>query len=75
MELTVGDAETVAPLVVFKPDEGDQLKTPLPPDAVRFTGNPSQMDGFAGLISRIFTPVFAAILKVQLSLLKPSNIK
>ena len=67
-----GEAITVVPLVVFKPVGGLQVNMPFPPDAVRLTLFPLQITGFAGVISRIFTPVFAAMVNVQLSLLKPS---
>lgn len=70
-----GEAITVVPLVVFNPAAGLQVNMPLPPDAVRLTLLPLQITGFAGVISRIFTPVFAAMVNVQLSLLNPSIIR
>lgn len=68
----VGLAVTVAPLVVLSPVPGLQLYVPLPPLAVRFTLCPLQIEGAEGLISRMFTPEFAASVKLQRSPLAPS---
>ena len=49
----VGVYVTVAPEVVFKSVAGDQAKEPLPPEATKFIGLPTQTVAVAGVIATL----------------------